>query len=108
MLIPETGLTVYFVTFAVVGCADVFVRNIYKDILLDSIRHCQKEKGWVVYAGGIMISHVHAIISRNSTWVLEDIMRDVKKITAHKIIGELLWKIRRKAAKNGYWKCLKS
>lgn len=34
---------IYFVSFAVVGWADVFIRNIYKDILLDSFRHCQKK-----------------------------------------------------------------
>lgn len=81
---------IYFVSFAVVGWADVFIRNMYKDILLDSIRHCQKEKGLIVHAWVIMSSHVHMIISRNSTWVLEDIMRDMKKFTSHKIIGAIM------------------
>ena len=34
----------HFITFAVVEWVDVFTRKEYRDILLDSIRHCQKEK----------------------------------------------------------------
>ncbi len=36
---------IHFITFAVVEWVDVFTRNEYKDILLDSLRYCQKEKG---------------------------------------------------------------
>jgi hypothetical protein len=34
----------YFVSFAVVYWLDVFIRNEYKTILLDSLKHCQKTK----------------------------------------------------------------
>ena len=33
---------VYFVTATVVDWVDVFIRNIYRNILLDSLRFCQK------------------------------------------------------------------
>ena len=69
---------------------DVFIRNTYKDILVESIIHCQKEKGLVVHAYVIMTSHVHMIISRNATWNLEDIMRDMKKFTSFKITGAIM------------------
>jgi putative transposase len=32
---------VYFTTATVVGWSDIFTREMYKTILLDSIRHCQ-------------------------------------------------------------------
>ena len=35
----------YFISFAVVGWLDVFTRNEYKDLFLESVRFCQKEKG---------------------------------------------------------------
>jgi hypothetical protein len=35
----------YFVTFAVVGWVDVFTRNAYKDILIESWQYCQLKKG---------------------------------------------------------------
>lgn len=34
----------YFVSFAVVEWLDVFTRNEYKDILVESLIYCQKEK----------------------------------------------------------------
>jgi len=33
------------VSFAVVEWLDVFTRNEYKDIIIDSLHYCQKEKG---------------------------------------------------------------
>ena len=35
---------IYFVTFAVVGWIDVFTRNVYKDLLLDSFSILYKRK----------------------------------------------------------------
>ncbi|MHB9055781.1 MAG: REP-associated tyrosine transposase [Paludibacteraceae bacterium] len=52
---------VYFVSFAVVEWIDLFTRNEYKDILLDSLRYCQREKGMEIYAWCIMSNHVHLI-----------------------------------------------
>jgi hypothetical protein len=39
----------YFITFATVDWIDVFSRWEYRNILIDSIRFCQQEKGPVVY-----------------------------------------------------------
>ena len=32
----------YFISLAVVGWLDVFTRNEYKDLILDSLKFCQK------------------------------------------------------------------
>ena len=34
----------YFVSFAVVGWLDVFTRNEYKDLIIESLAYCQKNK----------------------------------------------------------------
>lgn len=34
----------YFISFAVIGWLDVFIRNEYKDVFLESVRFCQKNK----------------------------------------------------------------
>jgi len=36
---------VYFVSFATVGWTDVFTRIEYKEIVVESVRHCQHQKG---------------------------------------------------------------
>jgi putative transposase len=81
---------IYFVSFSVVDWMDPFVRAIYKHILIDSIKYCQKEKGLLIHAWCIMPSHVHLIISRKGELKLEDILRDMKKFTAYKILGAIM------------------
>ena len=76
----------YFITFAVVGWVDVFTRRCYVDILLESIKFCQKEKGLEVYAWCIMSNHVHLIVGRNGSNDIPNIIRDLKKYTSKQIV----------------------
>ncbi|HEY0656566.1 MAG TPA: transposase [Chryseosolibacter sp.] len=76
----------YFVTFTVIQWLDVFTRQEYRDIFLDSIRFCQEKKGLEVCAYVIMSSHVHMIIGRHGDDSLDGIIRDIKKFTSSKII----------------------
>lgn len=76
----------YFVTFTVVQWLDVFTRQEYRDIFLESIRFCQKNKGLDVCAYVIMSSHVHMVVGRHGEESLEGIIRDIKKFTSRKII----------------------
>ena len=75
----------YFITCTVHQWIDVFTRELYKEILLDSIRHCQKHKGLQVYGWVLMSNHIHMIIRSNKN-KLSDIIRDFKKYTATKIV----------------------
>ena len=51
----------YFLTFAVVAWVDVFTRREYKDIFLESLKHCQQHKRLELFAFCIMPNHVHLI-----------------------------------------------
>jgi REP element-mobilizing transposase RayT len=75
----------YFVTFAVQGWVDVFTRNAYKDILIDNLANCQKEKGLEIFAWCIMSNHVHLIAKAEGNYSLSDILRDFKKFTSKAI-----------------------
>jgi putative transposase len=79
----------YFVTFTVIYWLDVFTRQIYRDIFLDSLRYCQQHKGLDLCAYCVMPSHVHLIIGRNSEQSLQSIIRDIKKYTSVKITGAI-------------------
>ncbi|MCC7402180.1 MAG: transposase, partial [Chitinophagaceae bacterium] len=79
---------IHFITFAVVEWMDVFTRKEYRDILLDSVRYCQKEKGLVLYAWCIMSNHVHFIVSAENNDTSE-ILRDFKKFTSKQIIAAI-------------------
>ena len=75
----------HFVTFSVVGWIDVFSREQYKELFLESLKYCQEKKGMVLHAWVIMTNHVHLIISSIFN-KLEHVVRDLKKFTSKQII----------------------
>lgn len=76
----------HFVTFAVVEWVDVFTRNMYKDVVVESLQYCQKQKGLLLYAWCIMTNHIHLIISSLDGFKQEDILRDLKKHTSKQLV----------------------
>ena len=89
----------YFITFSVVQWIDVFTRSEYKDILIESLKFCQKEKGLDIYAWCIMSNHVHLIVGRSGENKIENVIRDFKKYTSVAIIKAIesnVWESRRK------------
>ncbi len=77
---------IYFVSFAVQGWVDIFTRNEYKDILIENLEYCQKNKGLVIFAWCIMTNHVHLLMMSEEGFMLQDILRDFKKFTSKAII----------------------
>ena len=80
---------VHFITFAVVQWVDIFTRRVYPDIVVDSLKFCQQNKGLKVHAWCLMSNHIHLIISTEEPNKLSDILRDFKKFTSVKILKEL-------------------
>ena len=80
---------VYFVSFAVVEWIDVFTRNEYKDILLDSLRYCQQEKGMEIYAWCVMTNHVHLIFSSIKNEKPELILGSFNRFTSNAIVAAI-------------------
>ncbi|MEP7196680.1 MAG: transposase [Saprospiraceae bacterium] len=80
----------HFITLTVVGWIDVFERQEYKELLIESLKHCQKEKGLVVCAFVIMSNHIHLIVYTKVGFSLSDIIRDFKKYTAKSLIELIL------------------
>lgn len=79
---------IHFITFAVVEWVDVFTRKAYRDILIESLRYCQQQKGLWLHAWCIMSNHVHLLASAKEG-NLSDILRDFKKFTAKQVIAAI-------------------
>ncbi len=76
----------YYITFATVGWIDVFTRKVYKNILIDSLKFCQREKGLLLYAYIIMTNHMHLVAKSKDDFNLSDTIRDFKKFTSKQVI----------------------
>ncbi|MDQ6762155.1 MAG: transposase [Bacteroidota bacterium] len=70
---------IYFISFATVYWIDVFVREEYMQVIIDSWKHWQEKKGLEIYGWCIMPSHIHMIIGSKEN-KLEDIVRDTKSL----------------------------
>lgn len=79
----------HFITFAVVNWIDVFSRECYKEIVVDSLKFCIAEKGLNLHAWVIMSNHVHLIASAKEGLELPAIIRDLKKFTSRMIIAKI-------------------
>ncbi len=76
----------HFVTFTVVGWIDVFTRDDYRKIIIDSLIFCQKERGLTINAYVIMSNHIHLICYVKDPFLLSDVIRDFKKFTSKAVI----------------------
>jgi REP element-mobilizing transposase RayT len=78
----------YFITCTVVKWINLFEVDTYRDLLIDSLIYCQKNKGLNVFAYVIMPSHIHLLV-RAENDDLSKIICDFKKYTSKKIIEQL-------------------
>lgn len=74
----------HFMTFTVHQWVDVFTRERYREIVINSLKYCQDNKGLEIYGWVIMSNHIH-LIARAENENLSDIVRDFKKFTAKAI-----------------------
>lgn len=78
----------YFITMTVVGWVDVFTRKKYRDIIIESLKYCQQNKGLELFAYVIMSNHIH-MIARTPEKNITDFIRDFKKYTSKAIINAI-------------------
>lgn len=79
----------HFLTCSIVGWVDLFSRQVYRDMVLDSWLYCQEHKGFQVHAYTFMSNHLHLIASCRAPYRLEAAMRDWKHFTATQILRYL-------------------
>ena len=79
---------IHFITAAVVDWIDVFTRKSYKDVIIECLSFCIKNKGMLLYGYVIMSNHIHLIIQSNGG-KLSDLIRDFKKFTAKSILDKI-------------------
>ncbi|HBX51295.1 MAG TPA: hypothetical protein DEH02_09550 [Bacteroidales bacterium] len=75
----------YFITFATVKWISIFNDKKYADVLIDSLRFCQHNKGLLLFAYCIMPSHIH-LITKAEQNNLSCIIRDLKNLLLYKFL----------------------
>ena len=79
----------YYLTLTVVDWIDIFTRKNHRDVMIDSFKYCQKEKGLIIFAYCIMTNHIHMVVNTHEPFLLKDTIRDLKKFTSKEIIDKI-------------------
>jgi len=86
-IVDEQSL--HYLTLTTVGWIDLFTRQIYRDILIDSLKYCIANKGLSVHGYIIMSNHLHLILSTQAPFQLSNVLRDFKGHTARSVFQYL-------------------
>jgi putative transposase len=86
-ILDQHGLN--FLTLTVVEWIDLFTRRAFADIVIESLRWCQMNKGLEIYGFVLMPSHLHLIVRAGNGDELSGILQSFKSFTASKIMGHL-------------------
>jgi len=71
----------YYLTFQVVDWIDVFTRQVYRDIIVESLKYAKENKCLDAFAYVIMSNHIH-LIAQSNNGQLSATIRDIKKFTS--------------------------
>jgi len=78
-----------YLTLTIVGWIDIFSRKKYRDIIIDSLKYCQKNKDLKIYSYVIMTNHIHMIVQAEGEQILSGVLSDFKSFTATTILKDL-------------------
>ena len=83
----EINQGIYFLTLTVKRWYYQFDRHHRWDILLDSLRYCQKNKGLKIYHWVFMLNHIHLIVKSED---MIGLVRDFKTFTSKELKKNIL------------------
>ena len=81
---------IYFITSTVVGWVDVFTRELYREILLGSIKYSQINKGMLLHAWVLMTNHFHMVCSFGENSNPGMVIKELKSFVAMKVIDAII------------------
>ena len=86
-ILDQRGLN--YLTLTVVGWIDIFSRKKYRDLIIDSLKYCQENKGLHVHGYVIMTNHIHLVVRASGEQTLSEVIKDFKSFTATSILKDL-------------------
>ena len=79
----------HFLTFNTVDCVDIFIRPVYKQIIVHSLNYFIDNKGLNVYAWCLMTNHLHLLAQAKDNCVIAEIEKEYKLFTTKKILEDI-------------------
>ena len=80
----------YYLTFNVVDWIDIFVKPVFKQIIVESLNHFIAKKGLTVHAWCLMTNHLHLLAQTKQGFGLSLLADDFKKFTTKIILEDIV------------------
>jgi len=78
-----------YLTLNVVDWIEIFIRPVYKQVIVESINYFIEKKGLTVYAWCLMTNHLHLMAQANQGFGLSSLVNDLKKFTSRLILEDI-------------------
>ncbi len=79
----------FCVTLNVVDWVDVFIRPVYKNVIVDALNLFVEKKGLIIHAWCLMSNHLHLAARTREDFQWPYILRDFKRYSTKEILSEL-------------------
>ena len=79
----------YFLTLKVVDWVDVFIRPVYKNVIVDALNFFAEKEKLIIYSWCLMSNHLHLLakLSENYQWPV--LLREFKRLSSKEIFAAL-------------------
>ncbi|RYY59101.1 MAG: hypothetical protein EOO05_14350 [Chitinophagaceae bacterium] len=82
----DSPRTFSFITLNTVDCIDVFIRPVYKQVIVHTLNHFIEQKKISVHAWCLMTNHLQLIVDAPGDMPLADVEKEYKLFTTEKIL----------------------
>ena len=76
----------YFYTFNTVDWVDIFIRPMYKQVIVHTLNHFIESKGLIVYSWCLMTNHLLLLARAQPGYTMEEIEKKYKCFTTQKVL----------------------
>lgn len=79
----------HFLTLNTVDCVDIFIRPVYKQVIVHTLNHFIDSKGLNVFSWCLMTNHLHLLVQAQDGYSLDEIEQEYKNFTTQKILAAM-------------------
>lgn len=79
----------YFITLETVDGVDIFIRPVYKQVIVHTLNHFIDSKGLTVYSWCLMTNHLHLLVQPQPGYLMDEIEQQYKIFTTQKILAAI-------------------
>lgn len=79
----------YYLTLNIVDRVDIFIKPVFKQVIVESLNYFIEKKGLIIYGWCLMSNHLHLAVRTKDGFDLAQVIKDFKIFTAKIILEDI-------------------